>query len=96
MTKFSGVSLPYRIIKGQLRLKHYLGPYNKSKGKIYNWAKIQTTLEFKLLKDNIVEWLQSELHWIKEDYIQAQRISNIGLLAYTYFCCGHERKSTSP
>ena len=32
----------------------------------------------------MVDWLGQDLHWIKEDYIQAKRISTIGFLAYTY------------
>ena len=32
----------------------------------------------------MVEWLCKELHWVKVDYIQARRISNIGLLTGSY------------
>ena len=31
-----------------------------------------------------MEWLRKGLHWIKKNYIQAKRISNIGLLKGTY------------
>ena len=41
-------------------------------------------LDFLRIKDSIVDWLRQDLYWMKEDYIQAKRISNIGLLVYTY------------
>ena len=28
-------NLPYSTIKGQVKLKHYMGAYNRSKGKVY-------------------------------------------------------------
>ena len=61
-----------------------MGGYNRAKGRIYGRVKVQTKLEFSGIKCKIVDWLRQDLHWVKEDYIQAQRVSDIGLLAGTY------------
>ena len=76
--------LPYATIKGRVWLKHYIGGFNRNRGKIYGRVKVQSTATFTKIKNNIVDWLQQDLHWIKEDYIQARRVSNIGLLAGTH------------
>ena len=77
-------NIPYKVIKGKVCPKDYLGAYNPSKGRIYGRVKVQTQYAFKELKDKLVDWLHYGLHWIKEDYIQARRVSNIGLLAGTH------------
>ena len=76
--------LPYATIKGQVKLKHYLGVYNRAKVKIYGRVKFQSKLAFLGREDNIVDWLRQDLHCVKEYYIQARQISNIGLLAGMY------------
>ena len=75
---------PYANIKGKVKIKHYLGGYNRHRGRIYGRVKVQLKLNFIGIKDNIVDWLRQDLHWIKEDYIQARWVSNIGLLGGTY------------
>ena len=75
---------PYTNIKGKVRLKYYLGNYNRHRGRIYGRVKVQSKSNFISIKDSVVDWLRQDLHWINEDYIQARRFSNIGLLAGTY------------
>ena len=41
---------------------------------------MRSKLSFAQIKDHLSPWLRENLHWVKEDYIQARRISNIGLL----------------
>ena len=31
-----------------------------------------------------MEWIRKDMHWMKDNYIQARRISNIGLLTGSY------------
>ena len=76
--------LPYSTIKGKARLRHYIGGLNRNKGKIYGHVKVQSKATFVEIKENIVDWLRQDLHWIKEDYLQTRRVSNIGLLAGTH------------
>ena len=75
---------PLKNIKVSVSLKDYLGAYNRTKEKKY-WRvnKIHAASNFQGIKDNVVGWRKQDLHWINEDYIQAKRISTIGLLAYT-------------
>ena len=75
---------PFQTIRGDVRLKHYLGPYNRTKSRLYGRVKVRTRKKFDEIKGQIVEWLRKEMHWIKADYIQAKRISNIGILLGTY------------
>ena len=51
---------------------------------MYGRVKVQSKQDFNGLKDGIVDWLCKDLHWVKADYIQAKRVSNIGLLTGTY------------
>ena len=76
--------LPYATIKGRVRLQHYIGGLNRNRGKIYGRVKVQSKASFIETKEKIVDWLRQDLHWIKEDYIQTRRVSNIGLLAGTH------------
>ena len=68
-------NLPYKVIKGKVRLKDYLGTYNWSKDRIYGQVKVQSWYAFKELKDKVVDWLRDGLHWIKEYYSQARRVT---------------------
>ena len=65
-------------------MRNYLGPYNKNQSRVYGRVKVRTLKTFEDIKSHIVPWLCTNLHWIKKDYIQAKRISNIGLLKGTY------------
>ena len=76
--------LPYIAIKGQVKLRHYIGGLNRARGRMYGRVKVQSKQDFNGLKDGIVDWLRKDLHWVKADYIQAKRVSNIGLLTGTY------------
>ena len=75
---------PHKTVRGDARLKNYLGPYNKSKTRLYGRVKVRTVRKFDKVKEQIVEWLRRDLHWVKADYIQAKRISNIGILLGSY------------
>ena len=75
---------PYQTVRGEVRLKHYIGPYNRTKNRVYGRVKVRTDKKFDEIKQHIVEWLRKDMHWVKPDYIQAKRISNIGLLLGTY------------
>ena len=75
---------PFQTISGDTRLRHYLGPYNINKNRLYGRVKVRTSKTFDIIKQQIVKWLRKELHWVKADYIQAKRISNIGLLLGLY------------
>ena len=74
------MSTSFKTITGSVRLKDYLGGYNRARGKLYGRVKVQARLTFQNVKDEMVDWLRQDLHWMKEDYIQAKRVSNIGLL----------------
>ena len=84
MPEIDRTHLPFTTIKGRVRLRHYIGGFNRNRGKIYGRVKVQSKMAFAEMKDSIVDWLRQDLHWIKEDYIQARRVSNIGLLAGTH------------
>lgn len=75
---------PYQTVRGAARLKNYLGPYNRTRTRLYGRVKVRTIRTFEEIKQHLVEWLRRDLHWIKADYIQAKRISNIGMLLGTY------------
>ena len=75
---------PHRTISGVARLRNYLGPYNKTRTRLYGRVKVRTVRRFDEIKQHLVEWLRRDLHWIKADYIQAKRISNIGILLGSY------------
>ena len=75
---------PFKTIRGNTHLRHYLGPYKINRNRLYRRFKVRTSKTFNKIKQQIVEWLRKELHWIKADYIQAKRISNIGLLLGLY------------
>ena len=47
---------------------------------MYCRIKIRSGLTFEQMKDHCSPWLRENLHWVKADYIQARRVSNIGLL----------------
>ena len=66
-------------ITGQFRMLVLAGVHGGKGGEI---GKVSDNIED--IKGQIVEWLRKELHWIKADYIQAKRISNIGILFGTY------------
>ena len=70
----------FQALRGRTKLKHYVGNFNRNRGTLYCRVKIRTKLSFGQLKDLVAPWLLENLHWIKEDYIQAIRVSNIGLL----------------
>ena len=75
---------PFQTIRGNARLKNFLGPYNRNKSRLYGRVKLRSKNDFEATKQHLVEWLRKDLHWVKADYIQARRISNIGLLLGTY------------
>lgn len=75
---------PFQTVRGEIKLKNYLGPYNKTRSRLYGRVKVRTRKDFEATKRHLVEWLRKDLHWIKADYIQARRISNIGILLGTY------------
>ena len=58
--------------------------YNRNRSHLYGRVKVRTKKSFDDIKQHMVEWLRRDLHWIKSDYIQATRISNIGLLIGSY------------
>ena len=70
----------FQVLRGSTKLKQYIGNFNKNRGTLYCRVKINTDLTFSQMKDKIAPWLREKLHWIKEDYIQAKRVSNIGVL----------------
>ena len=74
----------YKAMRREVRLKNYLGPYNRTRTRLYGRVKVRTVRKFDEVKQHIVDWLRRDLHWIKADYIQARRISNIGMLLGTY------------
>ena len=82
--EISITSTLFETITGSARLKYCLGGYNCTKRKFYGRVKVHARLTFQNVKDKMVDWLRQDLHWMKEDYIQAKRVSNIGLLAYTH------------
>ena len=84
MVNIDRTHTPYQTVRGEVRLKHYMGPYNRTKNRVYGRVKVRTDKKFDEIKQHIVEWLRKDMHWVKPDYIQAKRISNIGLLLGTY------------
>ena len=70
----------FQVLRGDTKIRHYLGPYNKNRGIMYCRIKIRSGLTFEQMKDHCSPWLRENLHWVKADYIQARRVSNIGLL----------------
>ena len=82
--ELSNKKLPFTAIKGQVKLRHYIGGLNRARGRMYGRVKVQSKQDFDGLKDGVVDWLRKDLHWVKADYIQAKRVSNIGLLTGTY------------
>ena len=82
--EIDSINTPFKSITGTVWLKDYLGSYNCTKGILYGRVKVQAQLDFQSVKNKMVDWIRQDLHWMKEDYIQARRISTIGLLAYTY------------
>ena len=76
--------LPYSTIQGNVRLWHYLRPFNRSYNCLYGRVKVRTSKEFEQIKHHVVEWLNKDLHCVKVDYIQAHWISNIILLTGPY------------
>ena len=47
---------------------------------MYCRVNIRSSLTFDQMKNHSSPWLRENLHWVKADYIQARRVSNISLL----------------
>ena len=69
----------YDATRGRVRLSEYTGYLKRYRGgHLQGRFRIQSRISFTTLKDKLNKWLHNNDHYIRQDYIEAQRVSRIG------------------